>query len=161
MIDVDRNIIELVHLRGDSRRLRRPLVLTPEQYQDLTWRLEEPHRTMVTVAMCTGLRASEILALRWEDINFESGVVLVQRGVVNGRIGQVKTEASTDDIPLAQEFSKILLDWKSKTPQKNAGLVFQSPVTGGCYYAGNHTARLSPSGGREDWTKRSWLAYLL
>ena len=85
MIDVDRNIIELVHLLGGSRRLRRPLVLTPEQYQDLTWRLEEPHRTMVTVAMYTGLRASEILALRWEDINFESGVVPVQRGVVNGR----------------------------------------------------------------------------
>ena len=136
MIDVDRNIIELVHLRGGSRRLRRPLVLTPEQYQNLMWRLEEPHRTMAAVAMCTGLRASEILALRWEDINFESGVVLVQRGVVNGRIGQVKTEASADDIPLAQEFSKILLDWKSKTPQKNGGLVFQSPVTGGCYYAG-------------------------
>jgi integrase len=35
-----------------------------------------------------------------------------------------------------KEFSKILLDWKSKTPQRNAGLVFQSPVTGGCYYAG-------------------------
>ena len=30
MIDVDRNIIELVHLLGGSRRLRRPLVLTPE-----------------------------------------------------------------------------------------------------------------------------------
>ncbi len=88
---------------------------------------------MVTVAMCTGMRVSEILALRWEHINFETGEMLVQQGVVNGRIGKVKTEASNDYIPLDPAFAQILLTWKG---QSNTGLVFPSPVNGGCYNAG-------------------------
>jgi hypothetical protein len=42
------------------------------------------------------MRVSEVLALRWEHIDFEAGAMLVQQGVVNGRIGKVKTEASND-----------------------------------------------------------------
>jgi len=74
--------------------------------------LREPYRTMVIVAMCTGMRVSEVLALRWEHIDFEAGAMLVQQGVVNGRIGRVKTEASNDYIPLDPAFAQILLDWK-------------------------------------------------
>ena len=70
---------------------------------------------MVTVAMCTGMRVSEILALRWEHINFETGEMLVQQGVVNGRIGKVKTEASNDYIPLDPAFAQILLTWKGES----------------------------------------------
>ena len=55
---------------------------------------------MVTVAMHTGLRVSELLALRWDHIDLEEGLMLVQQGVVNGRIGKVKTEASNDEVPL-------------------------------------------------------------
>jgi integrase len=88
---------------------------------------------MVTVAMCTGMRVSEILALRWEHINFEAGEMLVQQGVVNGRIGKVKTEASNDYIPLDPSFAQILLGWKG---ERSTGLVFPSPVNGGCYNAG-------------------------
>src|ERR1035438_5328368 len=95
--------------------------------------LHEPYRTMVTVAMCTRPRLSEDLALRWEHIDFEAGAMLVQQGVVNGRIGKVKTEASNDSIPLDPAFAQILLDWKG---DRSSGLVFPSHVTGGCFYAG-------------------------
>jgi integrase len=59
--------------------------------------------------------------------------MLVQQGVVNGRIGKVKTEASNDEIPLDPGFAQILLDWKG---DRSNGLVFPSPITVGCYYAG-------------------------
>ena len=90
---------------------------------------------MVTVAMCTGLRVSEVLALKWDAINFDAGTMLVVQGVVNGRIGNVKTEASADEIPLDDEFAQVLLDWRKPTPQLSVGLVFKSPITGGCYHA--------------------------
>lgn len=32
-------------------------------------------------------RISEVLARRWESLNFQSGTMLVERAVVNGRIG--------------------------------------------------------------------------
>lgn len=88
---------------------------------------------MVIVAMCTGMRVSEVLALRWEHIDFEAGAMLVQQGVVDGRIGKVKTEASNDFIPLDPGFARILLDWKR---DHSKGFVFPSHITGGCYYAG-------------------------
>jgi integrase len=82
--------------------------------------------------MCTGLRVSEILALRWEQIDFKGGVMMVQQGVVNGRIGRVKTEASQDDVPLDAAFADVLKDWKGA---KTDGLVFASPITGRCFHA--------------------------
>ena len=59
--------------------------------------------------------------------------MVVQQGVVNGRIGRVKTEASQDEIPLDPDFAHVLRTWKGSRME---GLVFPSPVTGGCFYAG-------------------------
>ena len=59
--------------------------------------------------------------------------MLVQQGVVNGRIGKVKTEASQDEVPLDPSFAEALLRWKG---DRTSGLVFPSPKTGGCYYSG-------------------------
>ena len=133
LMDVQRNPMELVKLKGSSKRLKKPQILTPEEFQQLVSVLRDPYRTMVIVAMCTGMRVSEVLALRWEHIDFKAEAMLIQQGVVNGRIGSVKTEASNDYIPLDPAFAQTLLDWKG---DKSNGLVFPSHVTGGCYYAG-------------------------
>lgn len=133
LMDLQRNPVDVVKLRGTSKRQKKPQILSPEQFQALLSQFKDPHRTMVTVAMCTGMRVSEVLALRWEHINFETGEMLVQQGVVNGRIGRVKTEASNDYIPLDPAFAQILLKWKGES---TTGLVFPSPVNGQCYNAG-------------------------
>jgi integrase len=133
LIELQRNPIELVKLRGTSRRKRKPQILAPETFQELATILREPYKTMIIVAMCTGLRVSEILALRWEHIDFKNGAMLVQQGVVNGRIGRVKTEASQDEVPLDPAFAALLLNLKGA---KTEGLVFPSPMTGRPFYAG-------------------------
>lgn len=132
LMDVQRNPMELVKLKGTSKRLKRPQILTPEKFRELVAGLKEPYKTMVIVAMCTGMRVSEVLALRWEHIDFGAGAMLVQQGVVNGRIGKVKTEASNDFIPLDSGFAQILLSWKR---DRSNGLVFPSHITNGCYHA--------------------------
>ena len=133
LIELQRNPIELVKVKGVSRRQRKPQILAPEKFQELVDKLRDPYRTMAIVAMCTGLRVSEVLALRWEHIDFKAGVMMVQQGVVNGRIGKVKTEASCDEVPLDPAFADVLLIWKG---DRSEGLVFPSHVTGGCYHAG-------------------------
>ncbi len=132
LMGVQRNPLELVKLKGTSKRRKRPQILTPEQFQEFVSKLREPYKMMVFVAMYTGMRVSEVLALRWEHIDFEAGAMLVQQGVVNGRIGKVKTEASNDYIPLDAGFAQILLGWKE---DRSSGLVFPSHITGGCYHA--------------------------
>ena len=133
LIDVQLNPIELVKLRGTSRRMRKPQIVAPEKFQALLEVLPKIHRTMAIVAMCTGLRVSEVLALRWEHIDFRKGVMLIRQGVVSGRTGRVRTEASEDDVPLDPAFAAVLQEWKGTTTE---GLVFPSPVTGRPFYAG-------------------------
>jgi integrase len=133
LIEVQRNPIELAKVKGSSRRQKKPQILSPEKFQELVTALKEPYKTMAIVAMCTGMRVSEVLALRWEHFDFKAGAMLVQQGVVNGRIGKVKTEASNDEIPLDPAFADVLLKLKG---DRSEGLVFPSHVTGGCFYAG-------------------------
>ena len=107
LIDVQRNPLELVKVKGGSKRQKALVTLTNEGFQLLLGELKEPLRTMATVAMCTGLRISEVLALRWESLNFDAGTMLVERAVVNGRIGPTKTETSKDDVPLDGDLASI------------------------------------------------------
>jgi integrase len=147
LIEVQRNPIEVVVLRGVSKRKKKPQTLTPEKFRELVAIFDEPYRTMAIVAMCTGMRVSEVLALRWEHIDFDAGVLLVQQGVVNGRIGRVKTEASQDEVPLDPAFAEILCKWRGD--RSDAGLVFSSPVTGRPYYAGVIQQHILKSKGEE------------
>jgi integrase len=72
-----------------------------------------------SIAIATGLRISEVLALRWESLNFDAGTMLVERAVVNGLIGPTKTETSKDEVPLDGELASILLEWRQKQDRKN------------------------------------------
>jgi integrase len=143
IVEWQRNPMELVEINGISKRQKKPIVLTVEQYYLLLELLPQPYRTMVIVAQCTGLRAEEVLALEWQDIDFENLSMKVVRAVVHGRVETVKTEYSEDELPLDPDFAAILLDWKREceekarkaldegtTPLPGLDLVFTSPATG-------------------------------
>ena len=68
-LEVQRNPMSLIELRGSSKRTRKIVLVSTEQYRQLLPRLPQHCRVMVTLAMCLGLRVSEILGLRWEDID--------------------------------------------------------------------------------------------
>src|SRR5258707_3944169 len=112
--------MQLVEIKGISKRKKRPVVLTVEQYYLILALIPQPYRTMVMVAQCTGLRAEEVLALEWEDIDFEKLSMRVVRAVVHGRVKIVKTEYSEDELPLDPEFATVLLDWKLQSEREAA-----------------------------------------
>jgi integrase len=97
---IDKNPIKLVRVKGGTKRLKTPRVLAPDQFHSLLPLIKEPYRTMALIAGCLGLRASEIVALQWQDFDFAGLTLLIQRGIVHGRIGDVKTEYSRDTVPL-------------------------------------------------------------
>ena len=63
--------------------------------------IPEPYRTMCIVACCLGLRVSEILGLQWGDFDWRKLELRIQRGVVLGVPGRVKT-----CIPRARQFRR-------------------------------------------------------
>ena len=113
IVELGKNPVSLVRVKNGSKRLKRPRVFDVDQFFELLKHLGEPYRTMVLVAQCLGLRVSEILGLQWGDFNFEDRSVLVQRSVVGGRVDDVKTEYSRDDVPLDARLAEVLLQWRS------------------------------------------------
>jgi integrase len=139
--------MELVEVKGISKRKKKPIVLTVEHSYQILALIPQPYRTMVVVAQCTGLLAEEVLALEWQDIDLENLSMKVVRAVVHGRVKTVKTECSEDELPLDPDFAAILLDWKraceaearkalsdGKTHSIGLELVFTSHVTGRHYH---------------------------
>jgi integrase len=88
----DRNPITLV--RHCAKRRRIPDVLTVEETQQLLSALAIKERTMVLMAVGTGLRRSELFALKWKDVDFAANHLSVTRSIVSQVVGVCKTEAS-------------------------------------------------------------------
>jgi len=74
---LEHNPISLV--RRSTKRAALPDVLTIEELIALLAELKDPWRTVVSVAAVTGLRASELFALKWMDCNFDDGKPQPQR----------------------------------------------------------------------------------
>jgi integrase len=123
----DRNPIDLVRQRGGRRCI--PRVLTPGEIRLLLAQLVEPYHTMVLAAACLGLRASEIMGLQWRDFNWEDLIVFIRRGVVNGRAGDTKTEASQKPLPIDPRLARSLEElWKRSLHGGPLDWVFSNPA---------------------------------
>ena len=80
---------------------------------------------MVLVAVCLGLRVSEIIGLKWGDFDWQNSSVLVQRSVVHGREGETKTEYSLRPMPLDPALRESLYTWRERAfYQTDADWVF-------------------------------------
>ena len=84
---------------------------------------------MVLIAGCLGLRVSEIIALQWRDFDFPGLTLLIQRSVVHGRVGDVKTEYSRDYVPLDAAVIEALMPHKTLCVSMPEGWLFANRVT--------------------------------
>jgi len=126
----DRNPITLV--RHSAKRRRIPDVLTVEEAQRLLSVLAFKERTMVLMALGTGLRRSELFALKWKDVDFAAEHISVTRSIVNQVVGTCKTEASQKPVPLHSALADALLVWRRQTLYpKREDWVFASPHSQG------------------------------
>lgn len=122
----EKNPISLV--RQSAKREVIPSILDLAEISALLRALEQPYRQMVFLAAATGLRASELLALKWGDISFDSLEISLNRGVVHQVIGDVKTEASRKPVPLDPDLAQSLLAWRRVSPfNRETDWVFASP----------------------------------
>lgn len=77
---MQRNPMELVTVKGATKRRRQPRSLTVEEFQKFIKHLKEPFRTMALLCCCLGLRISECLALKWSDVDWINSKLTVERG---------------------------------------------------------------------------------
>jgi integrase len=111
-----RNPIQLV--RQSAKRKKIPTVLSANDVRTLTHVLPFRERTLVLLDVGTGLRMSELFALKWGDINFHDYQISVTRSIVMQVVGPCKTEASQKPIPLDPYLAEALQQWRQQTRYK-------------------------------------------
>ena len=129
VMQISRNPIELVVVKGATKRRRKPRSLTVEQFQQLISELEEPFHTMAVIAVCFGLRASELLALQWSDVNWLNAKLKIRRAIVMQNVDDVKTAESKQEMDIAPEVVDVLKQWHRTTEFSAASdWIFASPI---------------------------------
>ena len=129
MIPIGVNPISLVTVKGSSKRQKPQRSFTDREFQEMCSHLEEPFVTMARLQLCLGLRVSEVLALRWHDVDWLGSKLNVEHGIVNQCLDFVKTEGSHKTMILDRGLLSLLSAWKQKTQFGEAeNWMFPSPV---------------------------------
>jgi integrase len=82
-------------------------------------------RPLLLTAIFTGLRASELRGLRWQDIDLDKRELHVrQRADRYSAIGNPKSEAGERTVPLTPMVLNTLREWRLKCPKGRLGLAF-------------------------------------
>jgi integrase len=120
----DRREPEIRHL--SVAELEAVLAATPD---DL---LGQTERALYLTAAMTGLRRGELLALRWQDVDHEAGVIRVRRTYTRGQFGTPKSRRSNRAVPLADRVAGALREQFERSRFRDeADLVFCHPTGGG------------------------------
>jgi integrase len=96
---------------------RERLTLTPEQVRALLAELSEPFRTMVLLAVLSGLRRGEIFGLRWKSIDWSEGSIIVAEADYEGHSAPPKTRASCRKVFVDSTVMESLENVRPKTFQ--------------------------------------------
>lgn len=92
------------------------VLMTPEQAFKVLLNIPEPRRTLTLSDAATALRVSELLALKWRNLDFDHMLINVEQAYVWGRFKEPKSKASKATVPMHPLLAGFLLAWREKTP---------------------------------------------
>lgn len=115
-----KNPAEGVHVAPAKRGTRRhKLLIRPKEFAALIVLIQEPYATMVFVAIYTGLRVSELIALRWSDIHEHS--ITIDERYCRGDWAAPKSDASNTTIPVNRKVIERIQRLRTLTVEVKAG----------------------------------------
>ena len=122
---IDRNPLDRIkNLPIDTRE---PEPFTPDEIARILAELHGQERNLIQFAFWSGLRTSELIALRWQDVDFAKQCIHVRVAKVRGINKPTKTRAGMRQVTLQPEALAALLDQKKLNGA--ADIVFHNPRT--------------------------------
>ena len=115
---ITRNVATMVEVPSTPRREIAPL--TPEEARAFLKAIEGDRlEALYQTAMATGMRQGELLGLRWNDVDFERGVLVVRRALKHTRergyfLGEPKTAGSSRTLVPPTQVMEALRTHKDK-----------------------------------------------
>lgn len=131
-LELARNPISLVEVKGVTKRVRKPRSLTADEFRKLLKELKQPFDKMAVLSVCLGLRVAETLALKWSDVDWLGQKLNVERGIVKQVVDSVKTDGSRKELSI----ERVLLDHFKRSKQDtefsaDTDWIFASPLKHG------------------------------
>src|SRR5258707_2404 len=122
--------MELVRVKGSTKRQKEIVILTPDQFKALVEELAEPYDLMVLVSRCLGLLVSETLPAKGRDFSFDECPLSIGQVFTHGQVQNApKTDASGTEIPVHPKLCETLRTWHTKQ-KHDYSRVFASAKTG-------------------------------
>ncbi len=123
---LDKNVAHGIRIRQTAAKIEHRFY-TPAQVRQLLPKLTEPCRTVVQLAVLTGMRIGEILALRWKRVDLLRGTLEIAETFSDGVFGSPKTRSSNRVIPMSEFLSGILKTYLTGGPSNSPeDLVFRT-----------------------------------
>ena len=95
-----KNPVEGLKLPPPKKGKRSKPYVTPQQFQALLALIPEPYATMVFIAVYTGFRVSEVVALKWRNVHADS--ITIDERYTRGDWGAPKSNASNATVAVNQ-----------------------------------------------------------
>jgi len=104
----------------------------------------ERHRTLLRLLASTGLRISEALALRWQDVELDGSQprAKVRRGYVKGRYNPPKTRHGRRDVPIGHDLVRDLRRDRARSEWPEDGDLVFCAADGAPLHDRNLSARM-------------------
>jgi len=123
-----------------------------EEFREFLQELEESTRTIALVCVCFGLRISECLALKWNDIDWLNGKLRIERAIVRQQVDDVKTIYSGKMMAIDAGMLEMLKTWRQRTQFSGDGdWVFASTLRWDDYRSPTLGLEIVSDGRGESW----------
>ena len=127
--NVSQNVAQGVTIKIDGRHKKRPKlgenIPTREEIQGILEKLSGKWRPLLVTAIFTGMRASELRGLIWENVDSDAKMIHVrQRADRYNVIGNPKSEAGERTVPMSPIVVNTFKEWRLAYPAGELGLVF-------------------------------------
>jgi len=103
--------------QNESKERRKPHILTWEEQEKLLSVAPPRIRVLTVLGVETGMRTGEMLALKWQDIDFLNDILRVEKS---------KTQSGIRSVPISAVCKSELLRWRNLVGPEHSEWVFPS-----------------------------------
>jgi integrase len=156
---LEKNAAHGIRVRQTTAKLERRFY-TPAQVRQLLPELTEPRRTVVQIAVLTGLRIGEIFALRWKRVDLLRGTLEVAETFSDGVFGLPKTRSSNRVLPMSEFLVGVLETHRTgNSINSPEGLVFRTRTGTPLSSKNLYNRELAPACDRIKQPRVSWHSF--
>jgi integrase len=123
---IDKN--PLSRVKNLSINTQEPEPFSAEEVARILHQLQGQEKNLIQFAFWSGLRTSELIALRWQDIDLEQNRIYIRIAKVRGHLKGTKTKSGMREVTLQPQAREALLSQLTFTG-KQSNIAFHDPRT--------------------------------